>query len=89
MCASARDSWTHTSLFSLLWGRCSFLLGPGVLMALFVPSKSLFPQFLWEFCNQIPLASKVKFPGASQSLSQVGKSVVGLELLQQCKNFLV
>ena len=23
---------------------------------------------LWKFCNQIPLAFKVKFPGASQSL---------------------
>ena len=23
---------------------------------------------LWKFCNQIPLASKIKFPGGSQSL---------------------
>ena len=29
---------------SLLWGHCSFLLGPGVYKVLFVPSKSLFPQ---------------------------------------------
>ena len=29
---------------NLLWGRCSFLLGPGVHRVLFVPSKSLFPQ---------------------------------------------
>ena len=29
---------------SLLWGHCSFLLGPGVHKFLFVPSKSLFPQ---------------------------------------------
>ena len=29
---------------SLLWGHCSFLLGPGVHKILFVPSKSLFPQ---------------------------------------------
>ena len=29
---------------SLLWGHCSFLLGPGVHKVLFVPSKSLFPQ---------------------------------------------
>ena len=29
---------------SLFWGHCSFLLGPGVYKALFVPSKSLFPQ---------------------------------------------
>ena len=27
-----------------LWGRCSFLLGPGVHRLLFVPSESLFPQ---------------------------------------------
>ena len=29
---------------SLWWGHCSFLLGPGAHKALFVPSKSLFPQ---------------------------------------------
>ena len=28
----------------LMWGHCSFLLGPGVHRVLFVPSKSLFPQ---------------------------------------------
>ena len=26
---------------------------------------------LWKFCNQIPLAFKVKFPGDSQSLCQI------------------
>ena len=31
-------------LVSLLWGHCSFLLGPGAHRVLFVPSKSLFPQ---------------------------------------------
>ena len=29
---------------SLLWGHCSFLLGPGAHKFLFVPSESLFPQ---------------------------------------------
>ena len=29
---------------SLLWGHCSFLLGPGAHKVLFMPSKSLFPQ---------------------------------------------
>ena len=29
---------------SLLWGHCSFLLGPGVYKVLFVSSKSLFLQ---------------------------------------------
>ena len=35
---------SQASLGSLLWGHCSFLLGPGVHKVLFVPSKSLFPQ---------------------------------------------
>ena len=34
-----RQDWV-----SLLWGHCSFLLGPAVHKVLFVPSKSLFPQ---------------------------------------------
>ena len=29
--------------------------------------------FLWKFCNQIPLAPKVKFPGGSQSLCWIPK----------------
>ena len=36
---------THEQVWvSLLWGHCSFLLGPGAHKALFVPSKSLFPS---------------------------------------------
>ena len=36
---------THRQVWvSLLWGHCSFLLGPGVHKVFFVPSKSLFPQ---------------------------------------------
>ena len=36
---------THPQVWvTLLWGHCSFLLGPGVYKVLFVPSKSLFPQ---------------------------------------------
>ena len=36
---------THGQVWvSLLWGHCSFLLGPGVHRFLFVPSKSLFSQ---------------------------------------------
>ena len=37
---------------------------------LFVSSKSVSPV-LWKFCDQIPLASKVKFPEDSQSLCQI------------------
>ena len=74
---------THGHIWvSLLWGHCPFLLGPGVHKVLFVRSKSLFPQscvikilksksYSQKFCNQIPLASKVKFPGGSQSLCQI------------------
>ena len=36
---------THGQVWvSLLWGHCSFLLGPSVHKVLFVPSKSLCPQ---------------------------------------------
>ena len=36
---------THRRVWlSLLWGHCSFLLGPGVHKVLFVPSQGLFPQ---------------------------------------------
>ena len=45
---------------------------------------------LWKFCNQIPLASEVKFPGGSQSLCPIprlGNLLRVLELSQQCKNF--
>ena len=36
---------THRQVWViLLWGHCSFLLGPGAHKVLFVPSKSLFPQ---------------------------------------------
>ena len=36
---------THRPVWvSLLWGHCSFLLGPGMQKVLFVPSRSLFPQ---------------------------------------------
>ena len=55
---------THRQVWvSLLWAQCSFHLGPGAHKVLFVPSKSLFPQSCVSSYNQIPLASKVKFPG--------------------------
>ena len=45
--ASTTDSLdTHRQVWlSLLWDHRSFLLGPGMYKVLFVPSKSLFPQF--------------------------------------------
>ena len=63
---------THPQVWvTLLWGHCSFLLGPGVYKVLFMLSKCVFPHTLCNFCNQIPLTSKVKFPGTSQSLCQI------------------
>ena len=44
---------------------------------------------LWKFCNQIPLAFKVKFPEDSQSLCwipRLGNLLWALELSQQCEN---
>ena len=59
---------------SLLWGRCTFHLGPGAHRVLFVPSKeSLVSPVLWKFCNQILLTFIVRFPGDSQSLCWIPK----------------
>ena len=52
---------THRQVWlSLLWGHCSFLLGPGAHNVLFVPPRVCFPR-PWKFCNKIPLAFKVEF----------------------------
>ena len=79
----------QTSLVQSLVG--SLLLSPGSWCAQgFVCAVQEYVSLvLWKFCNQIPLASKVKCPGGSQSLSRspdVGKPVMGLELSQQCEN---
>ena len=53
---------THRQVWvSLLWGHCSFLLGPGVHTVLFVPSKSLLPQFCSNYRTIVLIsqASKV------------------------------
>ena len=44
LCGRLLDTHGHVWV-SLLWGHCSFLLGPGAHKVLFVPSKSVFPQF--------------------------------------------
>ena len=70
--ASAGDTWTLTgnlgsvscgvaAPFSWVWCAQGFI---------FALQESVSP-FLWKFCNQIPLASKVKSPGGSQSLWRV------------------
>ena len=60
---------------NLLWGHCSFLLGPGAHKVLFVPSKSLFPQFC--------VSSVIKFQSLqSQTLSVLSPFAIspGLEI---------
>ena len=69
---STGDSWTLTGKsrsvscglnvpFSWVLVHTRFCLCP----------PSLVSPVLCKFCNQIPLASKVKFPGSSQSLCQI------------------
>ena len=54
---------THKQVWlNLLWGHCPFLLAPGVHKVLFVPSKSLFPQF----CGNSVI--KYHWPPTSNSL---------------------
>ena len=44
LCPSLLDTLQQVWV-SVLWGHCSFLVGPGVHKVLFVPSKCLFPSF--------------------------------------------
>ena len=73
--ASPRDSWTLTGKSGSVsyWDTVSFswllVHTRGFVCAL---QESVSPD-LWKFCNQIPLASKVKFPGGSHSLCQIPK----------------
>ena len=57
---------------SLLWGHCSFFLGPGVHKVLFVPSKSLLPQSC--------VSSLIKSHWPSKSNSLMGLSPVARSL---------
>ena len=43
------------------------LLSPGFVCSL----QESFSLVLYKFCNQMPLASKIKNPGGSQSLCQI------------------
>ena len=50
-----RQAW-----LSVLWSHCSFLLGPETARFFCALKESISP-ILWNFCNKIPLAFKVKF----------------------------
>ena len=77
---------------SFLWSHFSFPLSLSACKVLFSPSKTGVsgPPVLWKFCNQIPLAFKVRFPGDSQSFCQVsrlGSLTWGSKPSQQWENF--
>ena len=44
---------SRASLVSLLWGNCSFFLGPGAHKLFFVPSKSPFESAAHSICQKI------------------------------------
>ena len=74
---------------SLLWGHCSFLLGPTMHKVFFLPSKSLFPQSLRSSIIKSHWPSKSHSVG-SQSLCQIprlGNLLWALELSPECKKF--
>ena len=79
---------THRQVWlSLLCAHCSFLLAHAGFICTLQESVS---PVLWKFCNQIPLASKVKFPEGSQSLCRtprLGSVLWVLELSYQYENF--
>ena len=78
---NARLCWrlldTHRQVWpSLLWGHCSFLLGPGTHRVLSVPSKSLFPQS-WGSPVVKPTGLQSQIPWGSQYLCQVPRLGIG------------
>ena len=76
---------THRQVWlSLLSGHCSFLLAPGSHKVLFVPYKSLFPQFCGSsLIKSTALQSQIPWGFSVPLLDrQVGKSVVGPRTFQ-------
>ena len=69
---------------SLLWGYCSFLPASGAHKVLFVPSKSLSPQFCGSsVIKSTALQSQIPWGFSVPLLDhQVGKSVVGPRTFQ-------
>ena len=66
------ESWTLTgSLGQSLVGSLLFSPGPQCAQDFVCALQEFISPVLCKFCNQIPLASKVKFPGGSQSLCQI------------------
>ena len=90
--ASMGDSWTLTGKSgSVSCGVTApfswVLVSTRTFVCAFQESVS---PVVWKFYNQIPLASRVKFPGGSQLLcriSTLGILLGTVELSEQCKSF--
>ena len=82
---------THRQVWLwLLWGHCCFLLGPRAHKILFVPSKSLFPQFYGSSVIKSHWPSKSCSLGIFSSFTwSPGWEIClwALEFSQQCENF--
>ena len=81
---------THRQVWlSLLWGHCSFLLGPGAHKVLFVPSKRLFPQSCGRSVFKSHWPSKSNSLGVLSPFARSPSWEIcwALELSQECKNF--
>ena len=87
--ASPRDSWTLTDTSgSVSCGVTALSPGSWCTRFCLCPPRVCFP-LLGKFCNQTPLASKVKFCGSSRSFCQIprlGNLLWVLEISQQCEN---
>ena len=85
---SARDSRTPTGKSGLV--TCGVTAPFSCAQGFVCAHQESASRVLWKFCNQIPLAFRVKFPGGSQSLCRIpslGNLLWSLELWQQCENF--
>ena len=69
--ASAGDSWTHRQVWVSVCGVPAPFSHVLVTQGFFCALQESVSPVLCKFCNQIPLASKIKFPGVSQSLCQI------------------
>ena len=91
--APSGDSWTLTDKSGSVscGGHCSFLLGPALHKILFVPYKSLFPQYYGSSVIKSYWLSKSNSLGVSVPLPspQFGKSVVCPRTCDSARTYLV
>ena len=81
---------SQANLAESLVGSLLLSLGSWCAQGLVCALQESVSPVMWTFCNQIPLAFKVKFLGGSQSICQIprlGNLLRVLGLLQPCQNF--